>query len=165
LILGIEIVGNEVTRRTFLARATAAIGGVLTAGFGIPAIAYFISPAKKGEQTSRWLSLGSSSKVEIGTPTLFKTTIDRTTGWVTETEEVSFYVITENARDYEALSNVCTHLGCRVRWVTDQTEFFCPCHGGVFSKDGTVEAGPPPRPLDRFDVREVNGTLEVDFSG
>jgi menaquinol-cytochrome c reductase iron-sulfur subunit len=157
--------GDEISRRRFLARATAAIGGVITAGFGIPAIAYFISPTKKSEQTSAWLPLGSSAKVEVGTPTLFKATIDRTTGWVTESEEVSFYVITDNARDYSALSNICSHLGCRVRWVADQSEFFCPCHGGVFSKDGDVVAGPPPRPLDRFDVRDVDGTLEVDFSG
>lgn len=157
--------GNEISRRKFLARATAAIGGVITAGFGIPAVAYFISPTKRAERTSTWLSLGSSSKVEIGTPTLFKAEIDRTTGWVTETEEVSFYVITEDGRDYTALSNVCTHLGCRVRWVGDQGEFFCPCHGAVFSKDGQVVAGPPPRPLDSFAVRETNGTLEVDFSG
>lgn len=157
--------GDEVSRRKFLARATAAIGGVITAGFGIPAVAYFISPTKRAERTSTWLSLGSSAKVEIGTPTLFKATIDRTTGWITETEEVSFYVVTEDGRDYTALSNVCTHLGCRVRWVGDQGEFFCPCHGAVFSKDGQVVAGPPPRPLDSFAVRETDGTLEVDFSG
>ncbi len=157
--------GDDVSRRRFLSRAVAAIGALLTVGFGAPAVAYFISPTKRAERTSAWLSLGSSSKVEIGTPTLFKTTIDRTTGWVTDTEEVSFYVITDNGRDYKALSNVCTHLGCRVRWVADQGEFFCPCHGAVFSKDGQVVAGPPPRPLESFAVRETDGALEVDFSG
>jgi len=155
--------GDDVSRRKFLSRATAAIGAVLTAGLGGPAVAYFVSPARKPEAEKDWLPLGSSSKVEIGTPTLFKTTIDRTTGWITESEEVSFYVVTENARDYVALSNVCSHLGCRVRWVDDQDEFFCPCHGGVFSIEGVVVDGPPPRPLDQFEVREVDGTLEVNY--
>jgi menaquinol-cytochrome c reductase iron-sulfur subunit len=155
--------GDDVSRRRFLTRATAAIGALLTAGFGLPAVAYFVSPAKKQEAETDWLPLGSTSKVEIGTPTLFKTTIDRTTGWITESEEVSFYVLTENARTYVALSNVCTHLGCRIRWVDNQDEFFCPCHGGVFSKEGDVLDGPPPRPLDHFEVREVDGALEVKY--
>lgn len=157
--------GDEISRRKFLSRATVAIGGVITAGLGVPAVAYFVSPARESEATSTWLALGPSSKVEVGQPTLFKTSIDRTTGWVTQSEEVSFYVETENGRDYMALSNVCTHLGCRVRWVEDQEEFFCPCHGAVFSKTGEVLAGPPPRPLDTFEVRETDGKLEVNFNG
>jgi len=156
--------GDEISRRKFLSRATAVIGGVITAGLGVPAVAYFVSPARKTEGASTWLALGTSSKVEIGTPTLFKATIDRTTGWVTQTEEVAFYVETENGRDFTALSNVCTHLGCRVRWVSDQGQFFCPCHGAVFSKEGEVVSGPPPRPLDAFEVRETDGKLEVNFS-
>ncbi len=157
--------GDEISRRKFLSRATVAIGGVITAGLGVPAVAYFVSPARESEAASTWLPLGPSSKVEVGQPTLFKTSIDRTTGWVTQSEEVSFYVETENGRDYTALSNVCTHLGCRVRWVEDQEEFFCPCHGAVFSKTGEVLEGPPPKPLDTFEVRETDGKLEVNFNG
>ena len=45
---------KELDRRTFLGMATWAIGGLIGAGFGIPAIAYIISPAKqKNEKDSR----------------------------------------------------------------------------------------------------------------
>jgi Rieske Fe-S protein len=33
------------------------------------------------------------------------------------------------------------------------TRFRCPCHGGVFDAEGNVVEGPPPRPLDRVEVR------------
>jgi cytochrome b6-f complex iron-sulfur subunit len=44
----------------------------------------------------------------------------------------------------------CTHSGCTVDWQPDRGEFACPCHGGRFQPDGTVTAGPPPRPLETF---------------
>ena len=60
-----------------------------------------------------------------------------------------------------AFSINCTHLGCPVRWLADAELFMCPCHGGVYYKDGTVAAGPPPRPLTRYPVRTVNGEVEI----
>jgi len=39
--------------------------------------------------------------------------------------------------------------------------FMCPCHGGIYYKDGTVAAGPPPKPLYRFAVRVVDGTVQI----
>ena len=63
------------------------------------------------------------------------------------------YVYTENGRDFIALSNVCTHLGCRVRWVENEENFFCPCHNAVFSQDGTVVSGPPPEPLSQYEIK------------
>jgi menaquinol-cytochrome c reductase iron-sulfur subunit len=37
----------------------------------------------------------------------------------------------------------------------------CPCHGGVYYKDGNVAAGPPPLPLVRYDVRIKNGEVKI----
>lgn len=56
-----------------------------------------------------------------------------------------------------ALSTVCTHLGCRVRW--EGEKFLCPCHNAAFDKNGNVVSGPPPRPLDRYDVEVVDGSV------
>ncbi len=101
------------------------------------------------------------SKIELGTPTLFRATIERRTGWIVNQEEISAYVLTEDGRDYIAMSNVCTHLGCRVRWVDDEGKFFCPCHNGVFDRQGNVLSGPPPRPLDRYDVQVQGDELQI----
>jgi menaquinol-cytochrome c reductase iron-sulfur subunit len=39
--------------------------------------------------------------------------------------------------------------------------FMCPCHGGVYYKDGSVAAGPPPLPLVRYGVRIQNGEVRI----
>lgn len=155
---------NEVGRKGFLKTAIAAIGGIITAGLAIPAVAYIIGPAFQKEQARDSIRLGATSKVELGEPTLFKVKVERETGWITNEEEISVYVYTENGRDYIALSNVCTHLGCRVRWITEQDQFFCPCHNAVFDKDGNVVSGPPPRPLDRYEVTVENDQIYISGS-
>ncbi|MEJ2637255.1 MAG: Rieske 2Fe-2S domain-containing protein, partial [Calditrichia bacterium] len=60
-----------------------------------------------------------------------------------------------------AFSIDCTHLGCPVRWLPEANLFMCPCHGGVYYKDGSVAAGPPPESLRRYPVRVVNNTVEI----
>jgi menaquinol-cytochrome c reductase iron-sulfur subunit len=152
---------QAVNRRQFLGAVTWAIGALLGAGLGIPAVAYLVGPALRRQETQEWIALGSSSKVELGTPTLFKATVERTTGWIVEENELSVYVLTDNGRDFLAMSNICTHLGCRIRWIAEQGQFFCPCHNGIFAKDGTVLGGPPPRPLDRFPVKLENDTIFI----
>ena len=143
---------KKINRRDFLSILTGAIGGIIGLAMGIPAIAYIIGPALKRD-TLDWIKLGARSKIEVGTPTLFKTTLQRQTGWVVNDEDLSVYIVTENGRDFTALSNICTHLGCRVRWSSDEGIFRCPCHDGGFNKDGTVAFGPPPRPLHQFEIK------------
>ncbi len=51
---------------------------------------------------------------------------------------------------YVAYSQVCTHLSCAVFYSQATRQIECPCHKGSFSAtDGSVLAGPPPRPLPR----------------
>jgi menaquinol-cytochrome c reductase iron-sulfur subunit len=155
---------KEINRRNFLGVATGVIGGFIVVSVGIPAIAYVVGPAVKKSDDQEWIRLGSASKVEFGTPTLFKVKIVRKTGWIENEEELSVYVLTDNGRDFIAMSNICTHLGCRVRWITDQEQFLCPCHTAIFNKDGGVVTGPPPRPLDRYDVKIEDDQLYI-FGG
>ncbi|HUI75407.1 MAG TPA: Rieske 2Fe-2S domain-containing protein [Candidatus Acidoferrum sp.] len=53
---------------------------------------------------------------------------------------------------YYALSAVCTHLGCTVQYRPDLAEVWCPCHNGKYTVTGANISGPPPRPLEKFDV-------------
>lgn len=59
-------------------------------------------------------------------------------------------IIRPNEQEIVALSAVCTHLGCIVKWKESSQELFCPCHGGRFDTKGAVLGGPPPAPLTSF---------------
>jgi len=144
---------EQINRRGFLGIATWAIGGLISLMMGIPGIAYLVGPALSKKEDSGWIRLGSINKVELGTPTLFKVKIERQTGWIVAEESHSIYILTDNGREFIAMSNICTHLGCRVRWIADREQFFSPCHAGVFDRQGYVVSGPPPRPLDRYELK------------
>jgi cytochrome b6-f complex iron-sulfur subunit len=63
--------------------------------------------------------------------------------------------------DLVAFSAVCTHLGCIVQWEKNKQEFLCPCHGGLYTADGTVISGPPPKPLPKLPLTVANGTITI----
>jgi Rieske Fe-S protein len=151
----------QVQRRGFLGLAVLAAGGLIAAIYAIPGLAYLLAPALEKANLENWIPLGPASKVEPGVPTLFRANVRRQTGWIVNEEQLTVYVLTDDGRTYAALSNICTHLGCRVRWVEGEQQFFCPCHNGVFDKTGLVLAGPPPRPLDRYPVKVEDGQLYV----
>jgi len=55
--------------------------------------------------------------------------------------------------EYRAMSAVCTHLSCTVQYRPDLREVWCACHNGTYNLDGRNISGPPPRPLEAFDVQ------------
>jgi Rieske Fe-S protein len=63
-------------------------------------------------------------------------------------------VVTQPAAgDFKAFTSVCTHQGCDVTSVVGGT-INCPCHGSKFAiADGSVAAGPAPRPLAPKSIR------------
>jgi nitrite reductase/ring-hydroxylating ferredoxin subunit len=60
--------------------------------------------------------------------------------------------ITRRGREVTAVSLLCTHMGCRVRWFPAREAYICPCHDGTFDAEGYPLAGPPTEPLDRLPV-------------
>jgi|SRR5579872_487056 len=64
---------------------------------------------------------------------------------------------------FYALSAVCTHLGCLSVWKPETGVIACPCHGSSFQRDGSVIAGPAPRPLPWLKMWITgDGSLMVD---
>ena len=53
---------------------------------------------------------------------------------------------------YRAFSAVCTHLNCTVQYRSDLREIWCACHNGFYDLEGRNVSGPPPRPLERYEV-------------
>ena len=71
-------------------------------------------------------------------------------------------IVRPNEQELVALSAICTHLGCVVKWKESLKEFFCPCHGGKFDAKGNVLGGPPPAPLHAYTARVENEYIIVE---
>jgi Rieske Fe-S protein len=55
--------------------------------------------------------------------------------------------------EYRAMSATCTHLSCTVQYRDDLRQVWCACHNGKYNLEGRNISGPPPRPLESFDVQ------------
>ena len=64
----------------------------------------------------------------------------------------------------KAFSAICTHLDCTVQYRPDLERIYCACHEGQYDFNGVPVAGPPPRPLEEFDVQESRGEIIVSRS-
>jgi cytochrome b6-f complex iron-sulfur subunit len=51
-----------------------------------------------------------------------------------------------------AVSDICTHAGCGVRYDHANQVLNCPCHGSKYTLDGMVIQGPAFRPLKNYQV-------------
>ena len=149
-------------RRAFLGRLTGAVVGI-------------------GALVATWPLLRSlvpnvlyepPKKFKVGSPNGFQQ-------GVTFLDSHRVYVF-RSGNSFHAISGVCTHLGCTVKFspypkakeetVRDVTfealgEFHCPCHGSKFRGEGTNYEGPAPRPLKwhLVEVSPADGELVVDL--
>ena len=55
--------------------------------------------------------------------------------------------------EYRAMSATCTHLSCTVQYRDDLRQVWCACHNGKYDLNGRNISGPPPRPLEAFEVQ------------
>ena len=61
-------------------------------------------------------------------------------------------IVVNTSEGYIAFNAVCPHLGCVVKWEGGTQSLVCPCHGGKFGTDGSVQGGPIPGPLSAVEV-------------
>jgi cytochrome b6-f complex iron-sulfur subunit len=65
-----------------------------------------------------------------------------------------------------ALSEVCPHLGCKVHYDAGAGRFVCPCHNGIFDKQGKAISGPPAeegKNLKRYQVTRTGDNLFIEL--
>lgn len=54
--------------------------------------------------------------------------------------------------EYQAMWATCTHLDCTVQYRGDLHQVWCACHNGLYDLNGRNISGPPPWPLETFEV-------------
>ena len=70
-------------------------------------------------------------------------------------------LVRDAAGAYRAFAATCTHLSCTVQYRADLKQIWCACHNGFYDLNGRNVAGPPPRPLEQYDVHVANGEVVV----
>jgi len=127
---------DQVRRRRFLQKCLGVLGGLGSLMAVYPLIRY-IEPPPEAE---------GSNRVEIDRASLppgtSRTVIYR--GRPT--------IVVNTSDGYIAYNAVCPHLGCVVKWEGGSQSLVCPCHGGKFGMDGSVQGGPIPGPLSAVDL-------------
>jgi cytochrome b6-f complex iron-sulfur subunit len=71
-------------------------------------------------------------------------------------------IIFQSQDQLYAFSAKCTHEGCTVTYVPNQSVVWCPCHDGRFDLTGRVLSGPPPQPLVKYLAkRQPDGAIVI----
>jgi len=139
----------RLSRRAFLTYLLGFAGALGLAGLLAPIVRYAYPVAKA--QVSPKQKVGEKSTLTPGGDALYFDYEEAPAALILLTDGTpkSFYL-------------ACTHFGCITKWQVPEQIFYCPCHGGAFGPDGTVKAGPPPKPLVELKVVVEGDTLYVE---
>ena len=150
-------------RRRFLSRISIALSAAAGAIVGLPVIGFLFAPLTR-KAPRVWRAVGRVDDFRIGETVSVRFEDGSPLPWAGVTARTAAWLRRDDASSFTAFSVHCTHLGCPVRWISEAKLFLCPCHGGVYYADGSVSAGPPPKPLPTYPVRVRNGQVEIETS-
>jgi menaquinol-cytochrome c reductase iron-sulfur subunit len=147
-----------------MTRISLGLAALSAAAVAIPVISALVAPLlerKEGE----WRTVGVVTDFPVGSTKLVSFANDDSKSYAGLSAKTAAWLRRKEGREGEeafiAFAANCTHLGCPVRWEDRAQMFMCPCHGGVYYKDGTVAAGPPPRALTEYRVRVVRDRVQI----
>ncbi len=179
---------DEQSRRTFMANAVIALGGVIGLGIAIPVIESLLPAA--GSSSDQWSALTPQEAAALqkatDQPVKVTFTVKDVNGYFGETDvDQSVWAVkttadklraerpelfTTEKPPYDVLnlgfvifSPICPHLGCKYDWNAGQNKFICPCHGSQYSELGKHEAGPALRGLDPLPLRDYQGKVQITW--
>jgi cytochrome b6-f complex iron-sulfur subunit len=69
--------------------------------------------------------------------------------------------LVNNGGSVYAVSAICTHMGCHIRWNAAHWRFDCMCHNASFGHRGEVLGGRPLSDLPPIQTRLHNGRILV----
>jgi cytochrome b6-f complex iron-sulfur subunit len=132
------------SRRSFLNAFLGTILGALAAAVVYPVVR-FLTPPAEAEASASQVEAGRSNDPEF---------LDR--GFkIVQFGSEPVIVVRAAEDDFRAFAATCTHLSCIVEYRKGPGVLWCNCHNGQFDLQGRVLAGPPPRPLEVFEVHLV----------
>jgi cytochrome b6-f complex iron-sulfur subunit len=147
-----DVPDDPLSRRLFVKVGLGAFGAAYAAGIAYPVYRYLAAPAVRASEAAAVteVEIPDAMKLQPGSALMFR--------FGTRPA-----MLIHHADDsWVALSAVCTHLGCTVQYEKDKQRIHCACHGGVYdARTGANVSGPPPKPLQKFNVEVANGKVIV----
>lgn len=140
------------TRAGFLKVAVGGMCAIYGGAVGYPLYRYLNSPVEKSQAAAavREVTLKDADKLPKGSALMFKFGVSPA------------LLIHHDDDTWTALSAVCTHLGCTVKFNPERKRITCACHGGEYdAKTGQNIAGPPPKPLAGYVAKVSPGSVVV----
>ncbi len=125
-------------RRKFLRSLLVLLGSTVLVSFVYPLVRFLAPPGREAQGRKvvikrSEIPMGSTKDIIVNS--------------------IPSIVINTPDKGFIALSRVCTHLGCLVEYEKAKNRLLCPCHAGVYTLEGTVVSGPPPKPLQKFPLK------------
>ncbi|WP_141433329.1 ubiquinol-cytochrome c reductase iron-sulfur subunit [Bacillus sp. 03113] len=154
---------KEISRRQFLNYTLTGVGGFMAASILMPMVRFAIDPVLKADAKGDFVATKQKVSDLTHEPVRVDFTFKQKDGWYESEVSNTAWVYKDDKDEIVALSPTCKHLGCTVDWNTNKSEpnhFFCPCHGGLYTKAGiNVPGTPPTAPLDLYPYKEKDGFL------
>ena len=148
---GSELIGSQPSRRSFLdyLLGTSAIA---TLGAIFYPIFRFMQPPQIVESSESSVVAAKVNELPNNSGKIFK--LGNKPGIVVRTD----------TGELKAFSAVCTHLECIVQYRPETKQIWCACHNGQCNLSGKNIGGPPPRPLEEFQVNTRGDDVVVTRS-
>jgi Rieske Fe-S protein len=131
--------GTKTTRRGFLGYLLGGSIVGLVAWIVYPIIRYVLPPPQP-EAAENQVIAAKVGDLALNSGKIFKFG-----------SKPALLVLTQ-AGEYRAFSATCTHLDCTVQYRPDYHHIWCACHNGQYDLTGKNISGPPPRPLEVYEV-------------
>jgi menaquinol-cytochrome c reductase iron-sulfur subunit len=151
---------SQIDRRKFMVKLSLSLAGISAAVVSLPVISALIAPLLE-EKKQQWRNIGRVDQFPVHSTKLITFVNSDPKSYAGVTAKSAAWIRRDSETQFTAFAANCTHLGCPVRWEEQAHLFMCPCHGGVYYKDGTVAAGPPPKPLPQYEIKVHKGEVQL----
>src|SRR5579872_1702188 len=152
--------GDGLTRKDFLTRISLSIAGISAVVMAVPVVSALVAPLLESSE-SLWRTVGRVEDFPVGSTNLVRFENADPEPYAGELAKSAAWLRRIDRTRFAAFAVNCSHLGCPVRWEESAQLFMCPCHGGVYYRDGSVAAGPPPRGLTQYKVRVQDNQVQL----
>ena len=140
------------TRRGLFMKLAILFNGLVGIALAVPIVQFLLSAITRGRANAylAWVPLGPVSEFPEGETRLATFRNPYVTPTDGKTADTACWVRRMEGDQFQVFAINCMHLGCPVRWFPQSGLFMCPCHGGVYYRDGSRASGPPERGLVEY---------------